>query len=113
MANAPIDQNSRQGLVALSNANDGAFVQLWADPTTHRLLVDSSGGGGASFKDNEVVSGSGTSFTLAFTPVAGSQHIYGNGIRLTPTVDYTISGTAITIIAGTYVAGAVLADYRV
>ncbi len=43
--NAGLDQNSRQTLIALSSAGDGAIVQLYANPITHRLLVDSSGGG--------------------------------------------------------------------
>lgn len=286
---SPIDSNSRQGLSALSSANDGTFVQLWADPSTHRLLVDASGGGGtpgtpfnsiqynnagtfggaanftydgvntvslgaeaatgilrgfdattgatqggsidvfagdgktaggggnttlaagsestasgaagaaislqgggitsagyggyaliqggdgntnglggnvrlapgakagagtngvveiydptsglyaifntasiastdktytfpnvsgtfvlsASFVDNEVVSGSGTTFTLAATPVAGSEHVFANGQRLTPGgVDYTIAGAVITTITS-WSTGTILADYRV
>lgn len=65
-----------------------------------------------SFVDNEVVSGSGTSFTLANTPIAGSEHIFGNGQRLTPGgVDYTIAGAAITMV-NSFSAGTVLADYR-
>ncbi len=44
--NAGIDQNGRQTLLALSSSGDGSFVTLWADPVTHRLLVDSVGGGG-------------------------------------------------------------------
>lgn len=46
MANAGIDQNSRQTLTALSSLGDGSIVALWADPTTHALLVDDGGGGG-------------------------------------------------------------------
>ncbi len=38
-----LDSNSRRALFAESNANDGTLVNLWADPTTHRLLVDSPG----------------------------------------------------------------------
>jgi hypothetical protein len=68
-----------------------------------------------SFVDNEIVSGSATTFTLANTPIAGSVHVYGNGQRLTPGIgnDYTISGSTITIIAGSYTTGSVLADYRI
>jgi hypothetical protein len=40
MSNAGIDENSRQTLTALSNANNGEIVALWAEPGTHRLLVD-------------------------------------------------------------------------
>lgn len=46
MANAPIDQNTRQGLIAVSNADGTTIVPLYADPTTHRLLVDFAASGG-------------------------------------------------------------------
>jgi hypothetical protein len=66
-----------------------------------------------SFIDNETVSGSGTSFTLANTPVAGSVHLYGLGQRLKDGGnDYSISGTAITTI-NTYSTGDLIADYRI
>lgn len=63
--------------------------------------------------ENEVVSGSGTSWTLANTPITGSVKLYGGGIRLTPGVgnDYTISGATITTV-NPYSAEALLADYR-
>lgn len=38
-----IDSNGRRALFALSNANDGTLVNLWADPITHRLLTDNAG----------------------------------------------------------------------
>ena len=64
-----------------------------------------------TFVENEVVSGSGTSWTLANTPVAGSVKLYAGGIRLTPTSDYTITGTAITTSIS-YSTGALTGDYR-
>lgn len=111
MANAKLDQNSRPSLTAVSNADSNTIVPLYADPITHRLLVDSGGGGSVSFVDNETVSGSGTSWTLANTPVVGSQHVYAIGQRLYPTVDYTISGVSITT-NDSYTSGQILADYR-
>lgn len=36
------DQNFVPTLLVASNAGDGALVELWGDPTTHRLLVDAS-----------------------------------------------------------------------
>lgn len=38
-----IDENSRRALFALSNVDNSTLVNLWADPITHRLLVDTSG----------------------------------------------------------------------
>lgn len=62
---------------------------------------------------NEIVSGSGTTFTLTNTPTVGTVVIYGNGQRLTPGAgnDYTISGATITTI-NSFPAGAILADYQ-
>lgn len=113
MAQAARDGNFVPTLLGVSTTDGSTPIVVYANPSTHRLLVDASGGSTA-FVDNEVVSGSSTTFTLANTPTAGSQHVYGNGQRLTPGAgnDYTIAGAVITILAGSYSAGAVLADYR-
>ncbi len=66
---------------------------------------------GLNFTDNEVVSGSGTTFTLAATPTTGSVHLFGQGQRLIPTTDFTIAGAVITTV-NSWAAGTVLADYR-
>lgn len=70
-----------------------------------------SGGGGigengtGSFIDFEnptgLVNGSNLDFTLATTPnPLASLELYRNGIRLSPTVDYTITSNIITFISG-------------
>lgn len=112
MANASRDDNSIPTLIAASNADGKTPIRVYADPVTHRLLVDVPSSVG-TFADNEVVAGSATTFTLANTPISGSQHVYGNGQRLTPGAgnDYTISGAVITT-ASSYSAGQILADYR-
>lgn len=82
------------------------------DQITGRILVDVSGGGGGNnFTYNEIVSGSGTSFTLAHTPVSGLLAVYGQGQRLSPTADYTISGAVITT-TNSWGAGQILSDYQ-
>lgn len=113
MANAYRDANFVPTLIASSNADGQTPIRLYADPNTHRLLVD-SGGGAGTFVYNEIVAGSGTTFTLANTPIAGTQAIYGNGQRLTPGAgnDYTIATATITILNGSYSAGQILADYQ-
>jgi len=63
------------------------------------------------FVDNEFVSGSGTAFVLAQTPVSGSVHVYGMGQRLYLGADYTIVGKNITT-TNTWSLGQILADYR-
>ncbi len=70
-----------------------------------------AGAGSTTPVNNEVVSGSGTTFTLAYTPTVGSVNLYGYGQRLTLTEDYTISGKNITTI-NSFDAGKILADYR-
>ena len=70
-----------------------------------------SGGSTNNFVYNEVVSGSGTSFTLANTPIAGSVALYGQGQRLFLTIDYTISGANIMTV-NSWLAGEILADYQ-
>lgn len=82
--------------------NDGSGNLTWGTPA-----------GSATFVDNEIVSGSGTSFTLANTSVTGSEHIYGNGSRLKTGIDYTISAAVITMLSpNTFGSGQVIADYR-
>jgi len=45
MANAKRDDNYVPTIMAVSNVDGTTPVVLWADPVTHRLLVDASGGG--------------------------------------------------------------------
>lgn len=45
MANAKRDENSVPTLLGVSNADGTTPVTIYADPTTHRLLVDLAGGG--------------------------------------------------------------------
>lgn len=71
----------------------------------------SSSGSTTNFIENEVVAGSGTSFILANSPVAGSVKVYALGQRLVLTTDYTISGTTITTVSS-WNAGEIVADYR-
>ncbi len=40
MANAPIDENSAKGLIAASSADGSTPTRVYANPSTHRLLVD-------------------------------------------------------------------------
>lgn len=108
-----IDDNEKPVMGGTSSVDNKTIINSAYDPTTRRLLVDVSGGSTSTFVDNEIVSGSGTSWTLAQTPLSGVQHIYAEGQRLTPGAgnDYTITGTAITT-ANPFSAGALLADYQ-
>lgn len=62
-----LDQNSRRTLSALSSVDGVSVVNLWADPVTHRLLVDLL----VSFAEmtaTGVVNGVNTQFTFTSEP---------------------------------------------
>lgn len=76
-----------------------------------KKVIASTGGSGGNFTENEVVAGSGTAFTLAATPTAGSVKLYALGQRIVLATDYSIVGTAITTVSS-WSAGQIVADYR-
>ncbi len=78
-----------------------------------RFVPYTPSGGVNTVVYGEIVGGSGTSFTLAHTPVAGTLRLYGIGQRLTEGApnDYTNVTTAITT-ANTWNTGDILADYE-
>lgn len=105
-----IDVNSRGSLTAVSSSDNKTIIRLVADPITGRLLVEGTGGGGGNtFVYNEVLSGSGTSWSFATAPLTGLYAIFANGQRLTPTVDFTISSGNVTT-TDSWAAGTLLAD---
>lgn len=69
MSNAKHDQNHVPTLTGVSNADGTTPVPIYADPTTHRLLIDSASGSGdvvgpASSTDNAIVRFDGTTGKL-------------------------------------------------
>ncbi len=96
MANAGLDQNSRATLTALSSTGDGSIVTLWANPITHRLLVDLAGGGGGSgtVTSVSVVSANGFAGTVATATSTPA-------ITLTTTITGLLKGNATAISAAT------------
>lgn len=88
-----MDGNSRQTLTALSSANDGAIVQLWADPTTHALLVDTTGVTGMVTSVSVVTANgfAGTVATATTTPA----------ITITTTVTGVLYGNGTSVAAAT------------
>lgn len=93
--------------------NASSFIYGGTKYQTAELMHGGSSGGTSSvtFVNNEVVAGSGTTFTLANTPTAGSVDVYALGQHLVPTTDYTISGAVITTVSS-WSAGNILASYR-
>lgn len=72
----------------------------------------------SGFVDRETpsgsVNGSNTAFTLANTPVAGSEHVYLNGLLQDPGAgnDYTISGATITYLTAPLTGDKIRVSYR-
>lgn len=63
--NAGIDVNDIKTLIALSSTDGTTIVTLYADPTTHRLLVDSAAGGSGTVTSVSVASANGFAGTVA------------------------------------------------
>lgn len=91
---APTDDSRAKGLIALSNAADGTFVQLWADPVTHRLLVDNVGEGDGTVTSVSVISANGLAGTVATATTTPA-------ITLSTTVTGVLIGNGTSISAAT------------
>ncbi len=83
-----------------------------------RVTAAATGGATVNFADNEIPTGainsSNVTFTLAHTPVAGSQSVFVNGLLAQAGAgkDYTISGATITMAVAPTTGGNVLVNYR-
>lgn len=81
-------------------------------------VVNSSGLSNSNFVNNEVLSGtvngSNTAFTLANTPVAGSEELKIEGHLLKPGAgnDYTISGASVTMLTAPLTGEVITGSYR-
>lgn len=98
------------GALVAQNVRSITFMGATMVNRNGDVTISISGSAGTAVL-NEVVGGSSSTFTLAHTPVAGTQQIYANGQRLIPTVDYSISGAIITTVL-TWSSGSILADYE-
>lgn len=94
-----IDANSRESLTAVSNSDGKTIVRLWADPITHRLLVDLSGGGGGTLTWYDVsgtIDGSNVTFTIPVSPASGIILVLARQMQM-DTIDYSVTGSTITM----------------
>lgn len=95
--------------------NDGGTLGATAITYTQDT---STGLTAANFVDKEIpsgaINGSNTSFSLANTPIAGSEHVYLNGLlqEAGSGNDYTISGTSITMLTAPLTGDKLRATYR-
>lgn len=112
----PRDNNRVPALIGVSSSDGSTPTTVYVDPTTHRVLVDATGG--LSFADSETpsgaINGSNVTYTLAHTPSpAGSLILTVNGQVLAPVgVDFTLSTATITMNTAPPSGSSVLAWYR-
>lgn len=93
---AAIDNNGKPSLIAVSSSNGSDIVRLYADPTTHRLLVTATGGSTAGFqRPTGTVNGSNAAFVFTLAPNVIS--VDGNTMQATAS-DGTVNWTGTTTI---------------
>ena len=108
MADAKRDTNSVTTLIAVSNADGVTPVVLWADPVTHRLLVNAAGGSGTGTVTSvSVVSANGFAGSVAtptvtpaitITTTVNSPVLAGNGTAIAAA---TTTGSGSTVVLAT------------
>lgn len=100
----------------LCTSNQGGTVDSTA--IVWQQIPTTAGLSNTNFVDKEIpsgaINGSNTAFSLANTPVAGSEHLYLNGILLESGSgnDYTISGANITLLTTPLTGEKLRATYR-
>lgn len=84
MSNAPRDDNRIPGLVGESNAGNHLPITIWADPATHRLLV------------NSVVSGT---VTLAGMQIPNYDYVSNTSTSTSDTYKFYTGGSGGSLVA--------------
>ncbi len=97
MTNAYRDENSVPTLIASSNVDGKTPVRVYADPVTHRLLVDAASGGGTGtwYPVSGTIDGSNVTFTIGVSPGSDILLFLARQPQM-PTTDFTLSGSTIT-----------------
>jgi hypothetical protein len=116
-SHAAVEEGTTQAdTIWLSTANQGGTLGTTA--ITWAQVGVSSGLSSANFVDKEIptgsINGANTAFTLANTPVAGSEHVFINGILQESGAgnDYTISGSSITMLTAPLTGEKIRVSYR-
>ncbi len=98
--NASIDKNFTRSLLAVSSVDGTSTVKLYADPTTHRLLVDNSAGISSFFQTDIFTSTNNQTIFTASKTVAYTVGFYVNGSLQTPSTDYSVTSGVATLSSG-------------
>jgi len=108
--------SSNADTIWLCTSNQGGT--LGSTAITWQQIPTTAGLQNTNFTDKEIpsgsINGSNTSFTLANTPVVGSEHVYLNGMLQESGAgnDYTITGTAITMLTAPLTGEKLRVSYR-
>ena len=100
----------------LCTSNKGGT--LGSTAITWQQIPTTAGLSNTNFVDKEIpsgaINGSNTAYTLANTPVAGSEHVYLNGMLIESGAgnDYTISGANITLLSAPLTGEKLRVTYR-
>jgi len=102
--------------VWLSTADQGGTLNTTAITFTNP--INGSGLTSSNFVDKEIptgsINGSNVTFTLANTPIAGTEHVYLNGVLQESGAgnDYTITGATITYLTAPLTGEKIRVSYR-
>lgn len=99
MAQAPRDGNFVPTLLGASSTDGRTPVVVYADPTTHRLLVD-MGGIASHFQTDTFTSTNNQTIFTASATVAYTLGFYINGSLQTPSTDYSVTSSVATLSSG-------------
>jgi hypothetical protein len=78
------DQNSVASLIAVSSTDGVTIVRLWADPITHRLLVDNAGSGGHYSDSVLTATGIVNGLNSVFSFTSAPNYIVSDGATYPP-----------------------------
>lgn len=83
MADARRDANQVTALVAVSSVDGFTIVPLWADPSSHRLLVDAGSSTGSGFQLPSAGLVNGTNKVFAWTTAPNAICVDGLTLAIT------------------------------
>lgn len=110
--NAQKDGNQVSTLLGVSSVDQKTPITIYADPVTHRLFVESSGGGVAgSLQKDQFSSTNGQTTFLASHTVAFDIYMSINGAIQTPSTDYSVVGGAYVLNSGIPAGNSVILMY--